>query len=209
MVAVIAALVAFVGVIQVRSQAQVERSLQGQDNTSLAFLIDDLHQSNDELAQEQSQLEARLALLKVGTSSAALDELQSEAERLRLVEGLVAVHGPGVVIHVAAPLTSIDIQDAVNNLQVGGAEAIAINDRRVITGSVINQGTDAVVIDGASTRGPWTLVAIGDQDRLRTTADLMTRSLQADPRVARADYDVLKDVTITAVVTPRPFVYAS
>ena len=209
MVAVIAALVAFVGVIQVRSQAQVERSLQGQDNTSLAFLIDDLHQSNDELAQEQSLLEARLALLQVGTSSAAMDELQSEAERLRLIEGLVAVHGPGVVIHVAAPLTSIDIQDAVNNLQVGGAEAIAVNGRRVITGSVINQGADAIVIDGTSTRGPWTFVAIGDQDRLRTTADLMTRSLQADPRVARAGYDVLGDVTITAVVTPRPFVYAS
>jgi uncharacterized protein YlxW (UPF0749 family) len=209
MVAVIAALVAFVSVIQVRSQAQVERSLQGQDNTSLAFLIDDLHQSNDELAQEQSLLEARLALLQVGTSSAAMDELQSEAERLRLIEGLVAVHGPGVVIHVAAPLTSIDIQDAVNNLQVGGAEAIAVNGRRVITGSVINQGADAIVIDGTSTRGPWTFVAIGDQDRLRTTADLMTRSLQADPRVARAGYDVLGDVTITAVVTPRPFVYAS
>lgn len=208
-VAVIAALVAFVGVLQIRSQAAVERSLEGQDNTSLAFLIDDLHQSNDELGNEQSQLERRRQSLQGGSSTAALAELTSEAQRLRMVEGLVAVHGPGVVIHVEAPLSSIDVEDAINNLQVGGAEAVAVNDHRVITGSVVKQGSNEVLIDGASTKGPWTFTAIGDQDRLRTTADLMTRSLQADPRVATASYDVLGDVTIRAVLTPRPFVYAS
>ena len=209
MVAVIAALVAFVGAVQVRSQAEVERSLEGQDNTSLAFLIDDLHQSNDALAAEQAQLESRRQSLQGGSSSAALSELTAEAQHLRMVEGLAPVHGPGVVIHVDAPLSSIDIQDALNNLQVGGAEAVAVNDRRVITGSVIKQGTNAVLVDGASTRGPWTFTAIGDQDRLRTTADLMTRSLRADSRVSAAGYDVMSDVTIRAVVTTRPFVYAS
>jgi uncharacterized protein YlxW (UPF0749 family) len=208
-VSVLAALVAFVGVIQVRSQAEVERSLEGQDNTSLAFLIDDLHQSNDELAREQATLEARRARLGGGNSASALDALQSEAQGLRMVEGLLPVHGPGVEVRVKAPLSSIDVQDAVNDLQVGGAEAIAVNDRRVITGSVIKQGTESVMIDGASTRGPWTFVAIGDQDRLRVAADLMTRALQADPRVSAAAYDVLPDVTIRAVVTPRPYVYAS
>jgi uncharacterized protein YlxW (UPF0749 family) len=208
-VALIAALVAFVGVLQIRSQAAVERSLEGQDNTSLAFLIDDLHQSNDELAAEQAQLERRRQSLQGGSSTAALSELTAEAQRLRMVEGLVAVHGPGVEIHVDAPLTSIDIEDALNNLQVGGAEALAVNDHRVITGTTVRQASNAVLIDGASTRGPWTFTVIGDQDRLRTSADLMTRSLQADPRVSAASYDVLSDVTIRAVLTPRPFVYAS
>src|SRR5205823_1378476 len=134
MVAVIAALVAFVGVLQVRSQAAVERSLEGQDNTSLAFLIDDLHQSNDELATEQAQLEIRRQALQGGGSSAALNELNSEAQRLRMVEGLLPVHGAGVTIYIVAPLSSIDVQDAFNNLQVGGAQAVAINERRVITG---------------------------------------------------------------------------
>ena len=104
-VAVIAALVAFVGVLQVRSQAAVERSLEGQDNTSLAFLIDDLHQSNDELATEQAQLELRRQALQGGGSSAALNELNSEAQRLRMVEGLLPVHGAGVTIYIVAPLS--------------------------------------------------------------------------------------------------------
>jgi len=209
MVAVIAAMVAFVGAVQIRSQAEVERSLEGQDNTSLGFLIDDLHQSNDELAIEQAQLESRRQSLQGGSSAAALDELTNEAQRLRMVEGLVPVHGPGVTIFIDAPLSSIDVQDALNNLQAGGAEAVAINDRRVITGTVVKQGDNAVLLDGAPTRGPWSFIAIGDQDRLRTTADLMTRALQADARVRTATYAVSADLTIRAVVTPRPYVYAS
>ena len=209
MVAVIAAMVAFVGAVQIRSQAEVERSLEGQDNTSLGFLIDDLHQSNDELAIEQAQLESRRQSLQGGGSAAALDELTNEAQRLRMVEGLVPVHGPGVTIFIDAPLSSIDVQDALNNLQAGGAEAVAINDRRVITGTVVKQGDNAVLLDGAPTRGPWSFIAIGDQDRLRTTADSMTRALQADARVRTATYAVSADLTIRAVVTPRPYVYAS
>jgi uncharacterized protein YlxW (UPF0749 family) len=207
--AVIAALVAFVGVLQVRSQAEVERSLEGQDNTSLAFLIDDLHRSNDELADEQAQLQSRRDVLQAGTSVGALSELSDEAQRLKMVEGLVPVHGPGVTIVVDAPLSSLDIQDAFNNLQIGGAQAVAVNGRRVITGTIIKQGTNAVLIDGTATRGPWQFLAIGDQERLSATAEVMTRALRSDPRVAAASYEVVPDLAIKAVLTARPFVYAS
>src|SRR5207302_928578 len=157
----------------------------------------------------QAQLEIRRQALQGGGSSAALNELNSEVQRLRMVEGLLPVHGSGVTIYIDAPLSSIDVQDAFNNLQVGGAQAVAINERRVITGTVIKQGENAVLIDGASTHGPWTFSAIGDADRLRTTADLMTRALRADPRVKVATYEVGADLAIRAVVTPRPYVYAS
>jgi uncharacterized protein YlxW (UPF0749 family) len=208
-VALLAALVAFVGVLQIRSQVEVERSLEGQDSTSLAFLIDDLHKSNDELAVEQAQLQARRDMLRSGTSTAALGELTDEAQRLRMLEGLIAVQGPGVTITIDAPLSSIDLQDALNNLQVGGAEAVAINGRRVVTGTVIKQGSDAVLIDEAATRGPWTFQAIGDVQRLSTTAELMTQSLRSDPRVRAAAYSAAPDLLIRATLTPRPYVYAT
>src|SRR6266853_1314800 len=51
---VIALLVAAVATIQIRSEAEVERSLVGIDTTSLAFLIDDLHRANDALLAEQA-----------------------------------------------------------------------------------------------------------------------------------------------------------
>ena len=209
MVALLAAIVGFVFVLQVRSQAEVERSLVGQDNTSLAFLIDDLHRSNDSLAIEQAQLQSRRDKLQAGSGTVALSELSDEAQRLRLVEGLLPVQGPGVTINIDAPLSALDLQDAFNNLQVGGAEAIAINDHRVITGTVVKQGTNAVLIDGISAHGPWTFQAIGDQPRLSATAEVMTRSLRSDPRVKSAGFQADSNVVIRAVVTQRPYVYAA
>ena len=44
---VIALIVALVATVQIRSQAEVERSFAGTDPTSLAFLIDDLNRAND------------------------------------------------------------------------------------------------------------------------------------------------------------------
>src|SRR5258708_25620629 len=95
---VIALLVALVATVQIRSQAEVERSLVGIDTTSLAFLIDDLHRANDSLQAEAADLQARQATLRSGTSGAADQGLNDEANRLRAIEGLLPVHGPGGLI---------------------------------------------------------------------------------------------------------------
>src|SRR5215467_8017296 len=87
-VGTLSAAVAFVGVVQIRSQAEVVRSLEGQDNTSLAFLIDDLHRANDALAGQGSELTARRDRLRASGSTAADPALQEEGQRLRMVEGL-------------------------------------------------------------------------------------------------------------------------
>jgi uncharacterized protein YlxW (UPF0749 family) len=206
---VIALLVALVATVQIRSQAEVERSLVGIDTTSLAFLIDDLHRANDSLQSESADLQAREATLRSGTSGAADQVLSDEANRLRAIEGLVPVHGPGVVIVIdATGLTALDLQDAINNLAAGGAEAIAVNDHRVVTGVSIEQTTDGVTIDGAVANPPWTITTIGDVNRLTEVADLMTAALKADRRVRQATYRVEADVAIQSVVNGRPFVYA-
>jgi uncharacterized protein YlxW (UPF0749 family) len=207
-IAVFAGIIAYVGVIQVRSQVEVVRSLEGQDNTSLAFLIDDLHRANDALATETATLATRRDSLKQGSQPAG-SVLTDEAQRLRIVEGTIAVHGPGVVIAVDAPLQQFDLQDAINNLHAGGAEAISINDRRVITGSVIRQSGSNLTIDGTAVRGPWTFVAIGDPVRLSTTADLMTRSMRTDPKVKDVSYRSVNEVAIRAVISQRPNVYGT
>src|SRR5438094_10561048 len=84
----IALLVALVATIQIRSQAEVERSLVGVDSTSLAFLIDDLHRANESLEAEKADLARRRATLQSGQTGAADQVLRDEAERLRAIEGL-------------------------------------------------------------------------------------------------------------------------
>ena len=96
----IALLVALVATIQIRSEVEVQRSLVGADAASLGFLIDDLHRANDSLDAEKADLTGRRAQLQSGQSGAADQVLSDEATRLRAIEGLIPVHGPGVVIAV-------------------------------------------------------------------------------------------------------------
>jgi uncharacterized protein YlxW (UPF0749 family) len=205
----IALLVAVVATVQIRSQAEVVRSLVGTDTTSLAFLIDELHRANDSLGAQTTALAQRQTMLESGTSTAADQVLTEEAIRLRAVEGLVAVHGPGVVMVVdAVGLQALDLQDALNNLSVGGAEAIAVNDQRVVLGVPIEQTSSGVNIGGVLVPPPWTIAVIGDANRLAQSADVMTQQMRADRRVRQATYRVEADLAIKAVVSERPFVYA-
>ncbi len=201
--------VALVATIQIRSQAEVERSLVGVDATSLAFLIDDLHRANDALDAETTDLAQRQAALRSGGSGAADQVLTDEATRLRMLEGLVPVHGPGVVIVIdATGLTALDLQDAVNNLAAGGAEAIDINGRRIVAGVPIEQTAQGVSVDGVVVAPPWTISVIGDSTRLAEVAGLMTQQLRTDRRVHSAGYTVEPDVVIRSTVSQKPFVYA-
>ena len=60
----LALLVALVATVQLRSQAEVERSFAGADTASLAFLIDNLHRANDSLQAEIANLAQRQAKLE-------------------------------------------------------------------------------------------------------------------------------------------------
>jgi uncharacterized protein YlxW (UPF0749 family) len=205
----IALLVALVATVQIRSEAEVERTLVGVDPTSLAFLIDDLHRANDSLSAETTDLAQRRAVLQSGSSGAADQVLADEANRLRAVEGLIPVHGPGIVIVIDAEgLQALDLQDALNNLAEGGAEAIEVNDRRIVVGVPVEQASGGVEVGGVLITAPWTISVIGDPTRLADVGDLMTQQLRADRRVRQATYRVAPDIVIRSVVSAKPFVYA-
>jgi uncharacterized protein YlxW (UPF0749 family) len=205
----IALLVALVATVQIRSQAEVERSLVGVDATSLAFLIDDLHRANDSLSTERADLTRRQSALASGQSGAADQELTDEATRLRAIEGLIAVRGPGIMVVIdASGLTALDMQDLLNNLAAGGAEAIEVNGQRVVTGAPVTEVSDGVSVDGVVLPPPWRISVIGDTARLIDVADLMTQQLRADRRVRSASFEAKPEVVIRSVVSEKPYVYA-
>jgi uncharacterized protein YlxW (UPF0749 family) len=208
-VALIALAVALVATIQIRSQAEVERTLVGVDATSLAFLIDDLHRANDTLDAQKANLGHQRATLQSGESGAADQVLKDEAAQLRAIEGLVPLHGPGVVMAIdARGLAALDLQDALNNLTAAGAEAIDVNGHRVVTGVPVVETSDGVAIAGSVVSSPWTISAIGDPNRLAQVAAIMTQQLRADRRVRAASYRVETDILISSVISEKPFVYA-
>ena len=206
---IIALLVALVATIQIRSEVEVTRALVGVDPTSLAFLIDDLHRANESLDAEKTDLDQRRVALQSGETSTIDQVLTDESNRMRAIEGEVPVQGPGVVIVIdATGLTALDLQDALNNMTAGGAEAIDVNNRRVVTGVPVAQTGGGVTVDGVIVTPPWTISAIGDANRLAEVADLMMHQLRADRRVRQVSYRVDANIVIRSVVSAKPFVYA-
>src|SRR6202158_3929737 len=185
----IALLVALVATVQIRSQAEGEKSLVGTDTNTLAFLIDDLHRANDALSAETADLTQRKATLQSGGSSAADQELTAEATRLRAIEGLIPVHGPGIVMIVdASGLQALDLQDAINTLAAAGAEAISVNDHRVAMGVPIQQTAGGVTVDGGPVLAPGGIGAGGGSHTPAGAARLTAHERRGERRGRQAHY---------------------
>jgi uncharacterized protein YlxW (UPF0749 family) len=95
---------------------------------------------------------------------------------LGLLAASEAVHGPGIVIAAessadgldAGRITDRDLQVLVNGLWYAGAEAVAVNDNRVGALTSIRTAGDAITVNFRSISSPYTVIAVGDADSLRT-----------------------------------------
>jgi uncharacterized protein YlxW (UPF0749 family) len=112
------------------------------------------------------------------------------AELVSLLAGATAVTGPGVKLVVddakeatsgggSNPRTSSDFSDTgrvrdrdmqrvVNGLWSSGAEAISVNGQRLTALSAIRAAGDAILVDNKPLAPPYTVLAIGDGQRLST-----------------------------------------
>lgn len=135
--------------------------------------------------REYEQLEARVRELtadvdrltgQVGDSQVA--ELHEQIEEMKGPAGLTPLSGPGLTITLAdAPAEVInsttqpigllvvhqqDIQAVVNAMWKGGAEAVTLQGKRVVTTTGIKCEGNAVLIQGRAYPQPYTISAIGN-----------------------------------------------
>lgn len=115
----------------------------------------------------------------------------SEADLVGLLSGATAVHGPGVRLVVndakeasdggdvshpretsgfsdTGRVRDRDMQRVVNGLWASGAEAISINGQRLTALSAIRAAGDAILVDNRPLVPPYTVLAVGDGQRLST-----------------------------------------
>lgn len=206
-ISLIATALGFLLVVQLRSQAAVARTLAAQDDTSVALLINDLNRANNQLLQEgaaltQQEAQLRQALLAGGADAQVI---QKQLTTLRVVNGQVPVHGPGLQIGIQGTIMDFELQDALNNLRNAGGEAIALNGQRIISSTPVVTHGNSLLINGHAVSAPLRLVVIGDPEQLGPAADLSASSLQTRVQV---QIERATDLTITEVVTPRPLIYA-
>lgn len=144
-------------------------------------LVDDAEQrraATDRLAEQADALrretaEARDAL---SSRSAAERALSEELARLELATGGARVRGPGLVVRLddaddpgddgTGRISDVDLQAAVNALWAAGAEAVAVNGRRVSALTAIRAAGEAILVDYEPVTAPYDVAAIGDADRM-------------------------------------------
>lgn len=112
---------------------------------------------------------------------------KSEEEKVQLLEeevkmanmrlGLTDVYGEGITINLHDTsdysIKYYDLLSLVNELIYGGAEAISINDERIVTMSDIANPTGPIMlINGERKTSPFTIKAIGDSTRLQGTLSI-------------------------------------
>jgi uncharacterized protein YlxW (UPF0749 family) len=188
-------------VIQLRTQAS-GAAFAGLSSQDLTVLVANLNDRNDQLRGEITNLERELEILgrNEQRGEASVDELRADLRRVRLYAGVDPATGPGVSILVTGPIDGDGVEDLVNELRNAGAEAMAIEDVRIVPGVVAVGPPGAVGMAGKTLGDPFTIVGIGAPDKLTGS---LTRSGGIIAQLAATQPEVAVEVTpLDHIVVP-------
>jgi uncharacterized protein YlxW (UPF0749 family) len=133
-------------------------------------LVGDLDQAVVQLRREVDQAQARASRADSRDAEAAVN-----AARLARQAGTVALQGRGMVVTLAPSdrqppsaeeagayqIHDSDLQLVVNSLWASGAEAVAINDSRLVATTPIRSAGATIVVNFRPLSPPFTVTAIG------------------------------------------------
>jgi uncharacterized protein YlxW (UPF0749 family) len=167
LVALSVGMVGFLVVAQLGTTHRHTEHLALESESDLTRIFSSLNEEGAALRDEISQLRLELAALQ---SSAERDQLARDAaERqlsdLQILAGVVPARGPGVAVRITDPKGAFEFQfllDLVQELRDAGAEAIAVNGRRVGGTTAFSSLRGAVTVDGQAVRQPYEVLAVGD-----------------------------------------------
>ncbi len=137
------------------------------EGTSTVFQeIKILKEKNDDLQKEVDELEEALDQLK--NQDSALKALQDEIDKYKKLSGKYPIYGPGVAIETGASINTPWAIDIVNELLNSGAEAVSLNDIRIINTSA---GFDTlpkgkILLNGSILKSPYEFKVIGEPGQL-------------------------------------------
>lgn len=116
--------------------------------------------------EEENQTYAKV---KAGDSEAA-QQIQNSLKKARIFAGLESVKGAGIIVtldnYASIMVMDYDILNIVNELRASGAQAISVNDERIVAMTEIREAGQYVMINGRQCKAPFTIKAIADPDDL-------------------------------------------
>ncbi|MDO4288890.1 MAG: DUF881 domain-containing protein [Eubacterium sp.] len=178
----IALICIFVGVLiilQMKTVDQIGGSVDSERAGDLAAELKVLEDKNQELTDQLKDLQEQLAVYETSTvgSDEAIQKKKEALEKEKILAGVVDTVGEGLVITIDSEISqssdaalyskSSDLLLAlVNELNAAGAEAIAINDERIINTSEIRQAGSYININRNKYAAPFEVKVIGNPQDL-------------------------------------------
>ncbi|SNX53379.1 DUF881 domain-containing protein [Thermoanaerobacterium sp. RBIITD] len=157
--------------------------------------VDELTNELKNITNEKNSLQAQVAELnqKLNTLNnssskygATINALTQDVDKYKELAGLTKMIGPGVIVTVNDSdiqpkdgedpnmflVHDEDLLKVVNELRAGGAEAISINEQRLIATSEIRCVGPAININSTRYTPPYVIKAIGNPDTLQASLNL-------------------------------------
>ncbi|MFD8702282.1 DUF881 domain-containing protein [Kitasatospora sp. NPDC059648] len=201
--------------IQVRSTNDHHNQLRGARQEDLVRILDELDSRQQRLQQEKAELEQSLAKLENSSNQAkeAQEQTRKKMTELGVLAGTVKATGPGIVLTVDDPqgLVKADmLLDTLQELRAAGAEAIQINDVRVVVNTYFTDlSGGGVQIDGKKVSQPYRFTVVGNPQDLTPALNIpggVVRTLESHQ--ARATITQQQKVVVDALVDQKTPQYA-
>lgn len=159
---------------------------------------------NRELADRYAQLSAYVEALETQTfeSDDAFRRIMEEKRNAEIFAGLTEVTGPGVTITLTPAEDSFirdsDLRSVVNELRASGAQAISINDERMVAISEIREAGRYIVINGKqfSADSQFSIKSISRPDEMERAIE-MVGGVGDRLKIYSIDFTLTKSETVT------------
>lgn len=175
----------------------------------------------EDLEERVAELTAEVTTLSESVGDRTVNRYRRQIETLRDPAGMVEQEGPGLTItlddspsdlvdvagEVGVPLSSYvvhqqDIQAVVNALWAGGAEAVTVQGKRLVSTTGIKCIGNSVTLQGQPYSPPYVISAVGDQEELYDSVqedeNLETYREQSEDPLIAIGWDLEWDDEVTA-----------
>jgi len=171
------------GVLLVTSAQASDNVFRGTGISEMSDLVRAEERLTEELAAEVSELSAKVEELTAASTVESPGDAEA-LETLRAQAGMTAVVGAGLTVTLddaprpedpvdldAYLVHQQDLEGVINALWAGGAEAMMVEDQRIISISSVKCVGPVLYLQGRRYAPPYTVSAIGDADEMLAALD--------------------------------------
>lgn len=172
-IALVCVVLGFMLAVQFRTTQDIRSNISFQRVEDLAERLSNTEKERDALVKQVQELR----------KSSGFEALSKEMETVKMGAGVVALEGPGIIVTIddskrqTKPgenpnlylIHDDDILKVINELFAAGAEAISINEQRLIASSEIRCAGPTLSVNNTRYSPPYEIRAVGDPQTLENS----------------------------------------